>query len=293
MKTLGSLRHRLSTLNKRYLALPPAIRIVISTMIICLVVVGTQDFQIFPGAFFTPGPRRTQAKNLLPENVESITVQTTDNEKLETWRFPVANSKYVAIIFHGNAGDVANFFVYQKFFASLGITSYGFDYRGFGISTGWPSEQGLNKDTEAVLDYVKTREQLTPDRLILVGVSIGAGPASYGATLVNPKILLLMAPFVSLPEAIKTVPLFGWLAPLTFYEFPVAKNVEQLKNTCLIVTHGVDDTIIPIAQGREVAARHSPPELTRFLEVEGGGHNDTLPKDHQRIAEAIRSCLKI
>lgn len=291
MKMLRSAACRLGELNKDYLALNPVLRVLLSTAFVLLVIVGTQDLQIFPGAFLTTGPRRNQPSDLLPVGVESIKVTTDDGEELEAWRLPIPNAQLVAVIFHGNAGDVANFFVYQKFFAAMGISSYGFDYRGYGLSSGWPSESGFYSDARAMLDYIKRREGITPERLIIVGVSIGSGPASYGATLTHPRILLLFSPFVSLPRAIEASSPFGFLSPLSFYTFPVAQNVQKLADTCLIVAHGATDKIIPIEQGREVVKNHPRADKRMLLEVESAGHNDVLPRDHLKISEAIGKCL--
>src|SRR5690606_31161327 len=127
-------------------------------------------------ALFSGGERTS-----LPPGVESVFVKTPDEKQLEVWRLAVAESRYVAIVFHGNAGDVENFFVFQQYLQTLGITSYGFDYRGFGKSSGWPSEEGLYIGSDTVIDYVLDKEGVDPDSLILVGVSIGSGPASYSA----------------------------------------------------------------------------------------------------------------
>lgn len=278
------------SLNRRYLKLPLWLRLPIAFLGVSIFFVVTQDTQIFPGALGSLFKSNQREVSTLPEGVIGRFVETLDGERLEVWKLPVVGSKSAAVIFHGNAGDVENFFPYQKFFQQLGITSYGFDYRGFGKSSGWPSEEGLEADAHAVLRHVTEVERVPADSLILVGVSIGTGPASFAARVYKPKTLLLISPFISLPEAVATVPLFGLLHPFIRHEFPVAENVRSLKGTCVIVAHGQKDSVIPSAQGRAVADA-APPGTATFLLVQGASHNDVLNHAAQRIAQVLASCV--
>ncbi len=267
------------------------LRALIATMGFVFFLVTTQSIQIFPGAVTSLfNTNSTRQPRLLPQEVESIRIKTKDGELLESWRLPISNSSLIAIIFHGNAGDVANFFTYQQYFKSIGITSYGFDYRGFGTSTGWPSEEGLEFDAEAVVEYVLQREHISPQELILVGVSIGSGPASYSAKKFSPKSLVLFSPFESLVKLVEEMPLLGFLSPLLFFEFPVAQNVASLSRSCLVVAHGEKDDIIPFEQGRNVFKSYSGDALSAFVESSVASHNDILFKTHERVTSALKRC---
>jgi len=225
----------------------------------------------------------------LPAGVESIFVSTEDEKRIELWRLPASSSR-VAVIFHGNAGDLANFFPYQQYFESIGITSYGFDYRGYGRSTGWPSESGLYLDERAVTNYVMQREKIKSDSLILVGVSIGAGVAAHAANEFKVGTLVLFSPFRSLPDAIRAVPLFGVLHPFSFYSFPVQREVAKLDANCFIVAHGQKDNVIPFAQGQTVYNAYRGKGNTTFLSSPQGSHNDLLFLLHQQLTKSLESC---
>ena len=279
-----------SQLNRRFLGLPLLLRLLLSTLVISGILILTQSVQIFPGAVFSFSKDNEREASTLPDNVESIFIATGDGESLELWRLPAEDDPRVAIIFHGNAGDVENFFPFQQYFSSRGITSYGFDYRGYGKSSGWPSESGLYLDTRAVIEEVLKREQIGNSQLILVGVSIGSGPASFGALEYNVGTLFLFSPFISLPEVIKQVPLYGFLHPFSFFEFPVKKNVEKLDSSCLIVAHGEKDRVIPFAQGREVFESYTGSAGSVFVAYPRAGHNDILFSAERRLAEALESC---
>lgn len=272
------------SLNQRYLSLPLLVRLAVSAFVICSILVLSQDIQIFPGAVMS------YQRNPLPEDVTVHYVSTSDGEKLESWRLPGTENSPVAIIFHGNAGDVQNFFAYQTLFKHYGLTSYGFDYRGYGKSTGWPSENGLYKDADAILDYVKTKEGVTDKDIILFGISIGTGPASYLARKTNPGALVLLSPFWSLPEAIKSTA-FGFLSPFAFHEFPVGENVSALTDTCLILAHGKLDKVIPYEQGKRVFDTYKGTALSIMISPHEAGHNDILRYSHPALMQLMFKCF--
>jgi alpha/beta superfamily hydrolase len=280
----------LRKINNRYLALPFWLRLPIAAGVIAALLVLTQNPQIFPGAVIGLASSTTRDTATLPPKVTSIFVNTPDNEKLEVWKLPFANSPVVAVIFHGNAADVENFFPYQKYFESLGITSYGVDYRGYGKSSGWPSEKGLQIDSQAVIKFVLEEEQITADKLLIVGISIGTGVASFAATQFPPRALVLFSPFTSLPDAIESVPLFGMLHPLAIYQFPVTSDVSKLQDSCLIVAHGKKDNVIPYQQGFNVS-QSAKVAFSKWILAPEASHNDVVFLAGNEIAMAIRECL--
>jgi len=279
----------LKKLNQKFLPLRFLLRLVISSISVCAFAVLTQNPQIFPGAVSSIFSGHTRDLTELPPGVESIFISTEDEERIELWRLPKSSAR-VAIIFHGNAGDVGNFFSYQKYFESIGITSYGFDYRGYGLSTGWPSERGLYLDAQAVTNYVMQREKIKSDSLILVGVSIGSGAAAHAANEFDVGTLVLFTPFTSMPDAIQATPVLGILSPFSFYSFPVQQHVTELKDTCLIVAHGKKDNVIPFAQGQAVYQAYRGKGYRKFLSSAESSHNDLFFRLHGQLTKSLESC---
>ncbi len=282
---------RLKRLHTRFLALPIWLRLTISSLLFISLMILTQNFQIFPGAVRSILESTERVASTLPKGVESIFIRTRDEEMLEVWRLPAKEAAHVAIIFHGNGATIQNFFPYQRYFKQLGITSYGFVSRGFGMCSGWPSEQGLYLDAEAVVDFVLRNESIAASKLLLVGISIGSGPASYAAFKYNPNALILFSPFQSLPAAVSAVPLFGILHPFTLYEFPVERFVSSLKQTCLLVVHGKKDSVVPFEQGRRVFDSYVGQGFSKFLLAEDAEHNDIINKVYAPLARMIPDCL--
>jgi pimeloyl-ACP methyl ester carboxylesterase len=281
----------LRAINKIYLRLPFVLRLLVACCVFVLFLVSLQSLLIFPGAVISLRNYGRETRSTLPAGVVSSFVTTQDGKRLELWRLAGGEKQSpVAVIFHGNGGDVANFFPYQKYFASIGVTNYGFDYRGYGLSTGWPSERGLEIDADTVVKRILDDEHIEARDLILVGISIGSGPASYAAAKVAPHCLLLLSPFTSLPAAIRSRPVLGVLWQFAFYKFPVAENVGRLRGDCLIVAHGEEDDVVPFAQGRAVfAAGHV--RFQRFVAVKGASHNDILPRGYPQVTKALAECF--
>jgi len=271
--------------------MPSLRRILTSTIGVVLLVVLTQDIQIFPGAAWSVFENPSRDPATLPKGTESIFVNTNDGERLEVWRLGVEQSPVVALIFHGNAQDVAGFFAYQQFFEALGVTSYNFDFRGFGKSSGWPSEEGLYKDGRAVAAYVLAREQIRPTALVVVGISLGTGPATRIAREISPGTLLLVAPYTSLPDVIATVPLMGLLRRFSFYQFPTEREIRSLsRTTCAIVLHGEQDEVIPYTQGQAVFQAIDQSLRPIFISVPTGHHNDAFFLNPGQLARQLSVC---
>lgn len=267
------------------------IRLVLATFLVSGVFIATQDVQLFPAVFsFGPG----HSSPIPTDFAESTFIHTEDGENIEVWRVeakPEKKRNEVAIIFHGNAGNVANFYPYQVWFRNGGITNYDFDYRGIGNSTGWPSEAGLYKDARAVWNYVKKRENITNENVILFGISIGTGVAAQLAAAIEPKTLVLVTPYTSLPQLVDKM---GWIRILKsfmWWELPTRKYVSSLKNTSLIILHGKRDSIIPISLGRSLYRNYGGTAGSVFIESPHGGHNDVFFLEKSRLKETMLKVL--
>ena len=237
--------------------------------------------------FFDKSPRPIET---LPKTVISSYVKTPDGINLEVWKLPTKTSKPVVVIFHGNAADIVNFFPYQEYFSNLGMTSYGVDYRGYGKSTGWPSESGLEIDATSAIDFIKTTENITSKDLVIVGISLGTGVASFAATKYSPPCLILFSPFTSIPEVIKSKNGIGFLHIFSLTQMPVAKNVASLNETSTIVIHGEMDNVIPLTQGQKVF-QNAKGKYSGMSIIKNASHNDILLNNHEEASQKILECI--
>lgn len=263
-------------------------------LVFYVIIVLSQDILLFPGALI--GAFSLDNKNPeLPANVKSGFVTTTDNKRINFWELApeqVDESQPVAIVFHGNGGTVENFFPIQTWLRDIGLVSYGFDYRGFGRSSGWPSEAGIYLDAEAMLSHVKKEHSIQDNQVILVSISIGSGPASNLALSHPPKALVLLSPLQSIADSIKDHILYKWFRPFSWYEFPVEKNVSNLKNSCVIVAYGLKDKIIPPKQSEAVWKSASVNNQSFKVKNAKAGHNDLFYRVKKPVETYLNECLK-
>ncbi len=271
------------------------VRLFFAAVFFSAVIILIQPLQVFPGAFSGLLNSAQRDPKTLPPGVQSFFVATEDGKRLEVWRLEgngeTSTTKPVAVVFHGNAGDVANFFPYQQWLSSIGITSYGFDYRGYGKSSGFPSEEGVFKDGKAVWNFAAKREAVDPAEVIGLGISIGTGPAARTALLYRAKTLVLITPYASLKEVAKATPILGYLAPFLWYSFPTEEYLKQLPGTCLVLAHGKKDTVIPFAQSERLEKAYQEKGKVFFVRSEKAGHNDVFFLTYPEIGNRLAQCL--
>ena len=253
-----------------------------------------QDFIIFPAASSGLWSKKGPVKNRnLPDGVKPLWLKTSDGKTLEAWSYGEKTRKAgnrVAIIFHGNGGNLENFFPYQEWLAGIGLKSYSFDYRGYGLSNGWPSESGIYIDAETVWNEVIKQEATSPEQIILVAISIGSGPAAYLAQEKQAGAAIFFTAYTSLPEiAAKSILFrpFGWLLR---YDFPVKEYLENYKG-CLILTHAEDDEVIPYSHFQDLKKINSSKLYP--LSFPKGGHNSLFWHAKDKIAETLHGKCSI
>lgn len=172
---------------------------------------------------------------------------------------------------HGNAGNVSHRLENIRQLYQRGISVMIFDYRGYGRSTGVPSEAGLYQDALTSYDYLIHHRRISPERLIIFGRSLGSVVAGEVAVKRPVAGLIIEGSFPSI-QAMSDQHYWGlparWLMDV---EFNLAEKIHAL-HVPLLVIHGEQDSIVPMALGRQVFdAAHEP---KRWYVVSGAEHND-------------------
>jgi fermentation-respiration switch protein FrsA (DUF1100 family) len=172
---------------------------------------------------------------------------------------------------HGNAGNIIHRLENLVELYRLGLSVFLFDYRGYGRSSGKPSEEGLYRDALAAYAYLTETRRVAPERVVLFGRSLGAAVAGDVASQKRAAGLILESPFPSV-GAVARAHYFGlpvdWLLGA---EFNLVERLRRISVPVLVV-HGDRDEIVPISLGKRVfeAAR----EPKSFYLVPGADHND-------------------
>jgi pimeloyl-ACP methyl ester carboxylesterase len=205
---------------------------------------------------------------------EDITLTTEDGETIKGWFVPCTKGGEPAartILFcHGNGGDIGDRIGSLQTFARLGYNTLIFDYRGYGESTGSPTEEGTYKDALACWDYLVDERGLRPSDIIVFGRSLGGAIACWLAAHANPGALVLESVFASAPDM--AAMMFPLLPTRLFCRFKYDNKTNVARVRCpVLVAHSRADTTCPYPQAQRVFAAAKEPKL--FVEM-NGGHND-------------------
>ncbi len=216
---------------------------------------------------------------------EDIFFKTIDNLKLNGWFIPHPAAKYTVLFCHGNAGNISHRLDKIKFFNQLGCNVFIFDYRGYGLSEGRPSENGLYIDTKSSYDYLLSRG-ITPNQIIGFGESLGSAAIIDLAWKNKIFALILESAFSSGKDMARHAFPF-----LPYWVFSIRlDSVNKIKsiNIPKFIIHSLNDEIVPykFAQGLYGAAPH-PKE---FLQIHGG-HNSCFYESEGLLREKIADFL--
>jgi len=201
---------------------------------------------------------------------EDLTLTTSDGLAIGAWYVPRADAKGSAIFCHGNAGNISHRLHTIDTLHNLGLNVLIFDYRGFGRSEGKPSEKGTYEDAEAAWRYLVEARGESPDRIVVVGRSLGGGVAIELAKRHEPGALVVESTFTTLPDVAKEN---FWFLPVRFlmiYQYDSIAKVPHIKCPKLFL-HGNMDGLIPITLGRKLFEAAAEPK--QFIETPGG-HNE-------------------
>jgi len=201
---------------------------------------------------------------------EDVRLVTTDGLSLHGWYIPAPQPRGTVLFLHGNAGNISHRIDSLQMFHRLGYSTLIFDYRGYGNSSGTPSEQGTYRDAEAAWRYLTERRHIPSCRIVLFGESLGGAVGAWLAARQKPAALVIASGFTSVPDLARHFYPFmpaRWLAHI---HYDTRENLRTIAAPVLIA-HSPEDGIIPIEHGRALYAAANPPK--RFIEL-AGGHND-------------------
>lgn len=197
-------------------------------------------------------------------------METSDGVKIHGWWVHREGSPLATLFLHGNAGNITDRAPRIQEIVAAGSSVLMLDYRGYGKSSGRPSEQGLYRDSEAGFIDLLGRGYRA-EQIILHGESLGTAVAIDLASRRPCAALILEAPFTSASDVAGTVVPF--VGPLLIRSFNSLPKIRWIRVPMLFM-QGDRDDVIPLRLGQELfAAAHEP---KTFWIIPGAGHNDIL-----------------
>jgi uncharacterized protein len=201
---------------------------------------------------------------------ESVRIDTEDGEMLHGWFVPSKDATATVLFFHGNAGNISTRLGYLLMFYRLGYNTFIIDYRGYGESSGTPSEQGTYRDAQAAWRYLTEQRNIPSNRIVLLGESLGGAVATWLAVREKPALLVLASAFTSVADMAEAIYPFLPTHLLTRFDYNTGEYLRGV--TCpVFVAHSPQDEIVPFEQGEALYASASEPK--QFLELQGGHNN--------------------
>ena len=227
------------------------------------------------GFMYLPDRRNQNPDDVGLSGVNVAMNSTSDGQHLQSWHVPAKPGRPTILYFHGNAGSIADRADRLRFFQKQGLGALFVSYRGYGASTGSPSQSGLMNDALAAHDWL-VKSDILPDNIIAVGESLGAAVVVQLAQQRSVRAVILEAPFTSTMDVARAT--YWWLPVdlLMKDRFESIKLIHQIKAPILIV-HGARDEITSVEQGRQLFAKAREPK-TLYI-IDGASHNGISVED--------------
>ncbi len=225
-----------------------------------------RSLQYFPDKNYPGEPKESGVPAM-----QVVELQTDDGLTLNAWFAPPEKRDgKIVVYYHGNAGHIGHRALKAQHFIDKGMGVLLIDYRGFGGNPGSPSEKGFYQDGRAAIRFLEQKEYAI-SQFVIYGESIGSGVATQMALEIQPRYLILEAPFSSAVDVARKRYFF---LPVDFLMKDRYDNADKIADirTSLLVVHGDEDSVIPIELGRKLFERAQHPK--EFITINGGHHND-------------------
>jgi len=259
------------------------LNIAVATLVIAIAALALLVRWIEPRFAFYPTPGETETPRDYGMTYEALDIVTSGGGRLRAWIMRAPNQRARVVYFHGNGGNLSNWAPILAGLVRHGYSVLAFDYRGYGLSTGRPTERGLYRDIGAVLDRA-WRDLPAGAPTVYWGRSLGGAMAAYAATVRAPDGIIVEAGFPDARAAVRDSTSLLILSLFSTYRFPTAEFTNRA-NRPVLVMHGNRDSVIPFALGQELFDKLSVPK--QFFVIEGGDHNDGVPREVEAYWTAI------
>jgi len=223
-----------------------------------------------------------------PGEGKLLTLTARDGVRVHATQLTGPKDAPVVVYFHGNGVVMGDVLWMARELLKRGLGVVVAEYRGYGRSAGTaPSEEGLYADAEAVLGALAA-DGIEPERVALLGESLGTGVAVEMAARGRGSSLVLLTPYTSITDAAAR------FAPGLPVKFLMSERFDSLSKAARVsvpalVIHGTRDAVVPYAMGQKLA--QSLPRA-RLITVEGGGHNDLFLGEGWRFFDEVANFVR-
>lgn len=218
---------------------------------------------------------------------QDLWLEASDGARLHSWLVAGEPDGPVVLFCHGNGGNISHRMEKLRILKDLGASVLIFDYRGYGRSSGSPSEEGTYRDAEAASEGLAARPGLASKPIYYFGESLGAAVALELALRRPPAGLILESAFTSVPDMGRRLYPFLPVDRIARFRYDNAPKIARLRAP-LLVMHSPQDDIVPFAMGR--ALFDAAPQPKTFFELKGD-HNGGFLATGPSYGGAIKAFL--
>ncbi|MBB4041648.1 hypothetical protein GGR34_003326 [Microvirga flocculans] len=255
----ASKRHLVWTLAKAGLSIAGLVYL----LALAWLYIGQREF------VFSPDRVRMSPQSLGLSGLEAVELQTRDEQVLQAWYRPPPERGWVFLYFHGKGGALGRRVDRIEGLLSIGGGLLAIDYRGFGGSTGAPSEAGLRMDAEAAYRWLAARVE--PSRIVVVGESLGSALAVHVAAQEKVAAVILQGSFTSIAAVASHR--YPWFPVQSLIRDPFRSDLQiAAVHAPILFQHGEQDRTVPIGFGEGLFKLANKPKT--FERFRPAAHND-------------------
>ncbi|MBT9587220.1 alpha/beta hydrolase [bacterium] len=232
---------------------------------------------------YHPTRGRTLDPGSLGLGIKDLYFAAEDKVRLNAWWLPAPPGAPTVLYFHGNGGSLSGMQPTLTYFHRAGFGALLVDYRGYGLSQGYPSEAGLQKDARAAYQQCLKRG-VKPQQLLIHGQSLGGAVAVQLASEKPCAGLILESTFTSAKDMARR--LYGGVAAATLHTHYCSVTTVASLKVPVLVMHGDQDSMIPASMGRALFA--AAPQPKEFWMVKGADHNNLRVLAGPEYVERLR-----
>jgi fermentation-respiration switch protein FrsA (DUF1100 family) len=222
------------------------------------------------------------------KDAREVRMDAADGNRIHGLYWPAAAGRPTILFLHGNAQSVFEWALIREEFHPLDCGLFLIDYPGYGKSTGTPSEAALYAAGRAALAWL-AGEAVPASRTVVFGKSLGGGVTGEIAQGAEVLGVVLESTFRSIPSVVaRLLPMVPAGAVFRAERYDTASKIGNLRAPVLVI-HGTDDELIPVAEGKALFdLAHEPKRL--YL-VPGAGHNDVSMVAGDAYGRTLRAWL--
>ena len=222
---------------------------------------------------------------------EDVCFTASDGERITAWFVPAENARGTMLMCHGNGGNIGDRMHSIELFHNLGLNVFIFDYRGYGNSSGRPSEGGMYQDALGAWNYLTRVKHVPAESIVVFGRSLGSAVATWLAEQETAAGLIMEASFISIPDIGAGMYPYLPVRLLCRYSYNTLSCISKIKCPVLIA-HSRDDDMIPFAHSQKLFEAASEPKT--FFELSGShnyGEAYTPELYRKKLDEFLTDCL--